>query len=688
MTPAKKPRKDKSPMRELNPDQLPVTERRAEYLAKEAGLSAKELTGRTVAEVNELLKWRVDPELLLYRRICGRVVKRDPLTGELCPVPGATVHIEDTDCSYLGFFPAEPPFYWLLPLSCHREEIATVMTDACGRFCVYLPYWDIDRILRFRLKRICYPDIYRPRLRDVIELLPDPPIIRFPRPLPDPPPINLINPEAIEHVRAHFGADTADRLADLADSSQFGAPTAEYDELLDVPLPSFSPPLPTSFLERPEQYLKQAAEETGFEVANIGNIDLSRFHGPFIRCRDVVIAEWVPLLDVPDITFRVTQDVDSDGAEEQIYGEGFFDVRWNAGSPLTVTLEANASAICVPFCGPVGDIPCEDEPAISTAGYMPLESTHHNNTTGYGRRVNRPSPTPAGDYLPPPADGFGSATAVSPYAGTLNLHGCHRVGNATHYRLTYVLNGVGSPVPFTGIKWWAPRVVGPPIHVVPDADGWYPILNASTVAHPTWLLPWNTRLYPDGTYEVRLQIGTPSSGVMTVLDTSDPRVFRVDNKKPDVSFLEVRWRYSDVTGPWTDSNSTTLPVTCPAIWRQAKAIRVRVHWSATAPHLRNAQITFSGCGGGNPLLVEPTPAAPDIEAYRHWHINALNNTVTQYNEFEIPAGADPGCYTLRLLARGRAFNPSGFDHGPTHNWLIRQNWSSRWLDRAISVVNI
>ena len=32
--------------------------------------------------------------------------------------------------------------------------------------------------------------------------------------------------------------------------------------------------------------------------------------GPFLRCRDVIVAEWQTFFDVPDITFRVTQDVD------------------------------------------------------------------------------------------------------------------------------------------------------------------------------------------------------------------------------------------------------------------------------------------------------------------------------------------------------------------------------------------
>lgn len=118
-----------------------------------------------------------------------------------------------------------------------------------------------------------------------------------------------------------------------------------------------------------------------------------------------------------------------------------------------------------------------------------------------------------------------------------------------------------------------------------------------------------------------------------------------------------------------------------------RAIRIRVQWSASAQHFRNAQCTAHGCGAGNPTLVQPTPAAPDIEAYRHWHIGAADNAVAQTNEFEIGAGLDAGCYTVRLHASSRAFNPSGFDYGPAANWFINQTIRYTNLSRSISVVD-
>ena len=46
--------------------------------------------------MSEKLKWRVDPELFFFRKVCSQVVKKDPLTGIEYPVPFATVIVEDT----------------------------------------------------------------------------------------------------------------------------------------------------------------------------------------------------------------------------------------------------------------------------------------------------------------------------------------------------------------------------------------------------------------------------------------------------------------------------------------------------------------------------------------------------------------------------------------------------------------
>ena len=155
---------------EVPPDQRPIGRAQADYLAEIADVPAEKLVGRPIAELDELLRWRIDPELLFFRRVCGRVVRRDPATGIVQGVPNATVHVEDTDCSFLGLFPVENRlWWWFWPISCRREVIATTTTDECGNFCVFIPRWDIDRILRFRLRSgSASRTSSRPNLRDLI----------------------------------------------------------------------------------------------------------------------------------------------------------------------------------------------------------------------------------------------------------------------------------------------------------------------------------------------------------------------------------------------------------------------------------------------------------------------------------------------------------------------------------------
>ena len=75
--------KKKAAAPEPAPDQRPLTKLQAERLSAMSGISARELAGATVAQISEKYRWTIDWELLLFRRVCGKVVKRDPVTGEL-----------------------------------------------------------------------------------------------------------------------------------------------------------------------------------------------------------------------------------------------------------------------------------------------------------------------------------------------------------------------------------------------------------------------------------------------------------------------------------------------------------------------------------------------------------------------------------------------------------------------------
>ena len=659
---------------EDQPDRRKVTARQAAYLEELSGVSADKLVAKPIGQLEELLRWKIDPQLLFFRRVCGRVVRVEPGTGVIQGVPNATVHVEDTDCSFLGFFPVEGPFWWwwwFWPIFCHREEIATTMTDECGRFCVWIPRWDIDRILRFRLERVCYPDFVKPSLADFLkEIGPgpveQPPIKVNPNP-PDPAPFVLPEREVLEQAGALLGRGSLDRLIQFGERRAFGEQTAELQALLDEPafLEDFHPPLTDEALERVEEVsLPEAAhEEKGRRAAKFELAELSpaKAIGPFLRCRNVIVAEWEYIVDVPDITFRVTQDVDLDGDEETIYSEGFFDVRWNAGTIPPVTLKASPIARPSPFCdGPT--IPCGNKPAIVTVGLMPLASTHHDNASGSATRVNRPKP--GGLFSSPPTPGTGPESAQSPYAGTLQLHGCHRIGGAKFYRLLYRYEG-GPELPFLGLDFYPPRLTGPPwwTHAVPDSQGWYEVLNPeSDYVFPHWLIDWRTwnGSFPNGNYAVRLQLADAGKTPLAPpAEFSDPVTIRIDNRSPSANFDQVRWRVTG--GPWVET--FTWPFACIVIHRpKNKDIEIEVTWSAWAAQFRSAFVGASGCGAGAPAL------ASSISSAEHWHQNIGDNFVSRSTLWSLPHTLPQGSYGFSIHSSSRAFNPAGDGGGPGTNW--------------------
>lgn len=673
----------KSAIVEPIPDKRKITKRQATRLAEIAHVDVKKLTGKTIASVYENLKWHVDPQLLLFRRVCGQVVKRNPGSGELETVPNATVHVEDTDCSFLSYFPSGSPWCWFFPLICHREEITTVKTDKCGRFCVWIPRWDIDWIWKWRHSRICFPYIIRPRIWEILEdlkLLPEPPIIRKP-PFPDPPPFARLKPGAIEQVRDVLGTTVADQLEQLVGRQTIGESAKELDVLLNMRSPiTLPPPVPNemrdAMLDKNKSNMDAAIN---LDEKYVSKLDYNRYIGPFRRCVDVYFKEWVPFFDVPDITFRVTQDVDGDGTEETIYSEGFFDVRWNSGSIPNVILEASAIALSSPICdGPVIDPNTCIKPTIVTAGLMPLQAPYHSNTNGgYALKVNRPRSGGLSDSPHVPSDVDGEA----PYWRTVQLHGCQRFNNAKYYRLMYSYEE-NAYVPFTGEKWLAPKVVGSPIWVVPDSNGWYEVLPSANLAFPHWLINWQTWRYPNGKYTVKLQI---ANNAKTDIRVSDPVSLVVDNVQPIGVFNTIRWRAPGATGY---SSWQTLPAACPIIRRPAGAtIELEVDYHVSAPHFRNVELIGHSCKGVN--LIKQSTA----DKFDHWHTNTGNNSRNAVAVFEVPStpptGSYPeGAYTVGLNIHGRAFNPAGSDSGPGSNWHYDVSYSHSYPRRHIAIIDL
>jgi hypothetical protein len=684
--------KGKSTTKQHRPDEVALTGTSAARLGQLTGVSPKNLVGRSVAELRKELEWVIDPDLFLFRRVCGRVVKHDPASGEDWGVPGATVHVYDTDVNLFGYYPLGWRFGWFWPFHVRREEIATTVTDACGNFCVWIPRFDIDWVLRWRHERICFPEIFvKPNLRDLLDHLRK--VVEVPPHIgPDPGPLDFlrggIGSAAV--LEQAVGVKTARRLQRDVQQS-LGQPT-QLDTLLDRR--AFTAPVPPPALdhlhERIKEHLGGGIDEKRGSVAL--SLGVRSWIGPFLRCIDVIVPEFLPILDVPDITFGVTQDVDGDGDEETIYREGFFDVRWNAGAIPPVTLVADPSAFATPTCGhqpPLG--PCA-EPEIVVVGHMPLLNSTDpgsfpflDTSTGYGVRANRPHAS--GQVAEVPA---ATVQATAPAAGLLEFWGCnHNLADGTvasHYRINARVSGDGgttwgpsAPIIDTWSNW---RVVGSPpvLQYKPMSQlpgGWWEVLDAADQWIPGdhYLLQWHSP--PNGLVEMQLELGKLSGGSVTAIGTAAPVRLNIDNSVPSPQITGLYWRLPG--GPLQ-----SLPLNCPTIIRNHQDIEVVLDVEVTAAHLRSVQVNGSGCGNGNPALQSGFEGLEGLmtPAAGYWHKNASDNTISRQIVWSVPATLSSGAYGFGITAWSRAFEPGdghvytptnpdiGYDPGPV--WTYAQ----------------
>jgi len=654
----------------------------AKRLAAMSDVPAEQLKGLTIAEAAAKFRFEIDPMLFLFRRVCGEVVKTDPVTGIDYPVPFATVQVEDTDCSLLGYFPKAARWSWYFPFRCHREVIATTRTDACGKFCVWIPRWDIDWVLRFRRERHCFPVIFeRPTLRELVDEL----ILREPpRPGPDPGPLRVLDrTRLVASVEPSLGGEVAARLERVRSQVSFGASTVAAEAMLDAPVairglqPPLSPELRKLRLPAAAAAERATAAEAvppaahtlashlKLNAADLRGLDLRRYIGPFKRCVDLFVPEWAPIIDVPDITFRVLQDTDGDGDEEQIYGDSHFQVRWDANPIGPVTIHAGPNARAGVACGPT-NIPCGNVPAIVMAGRLPVtgDPTVYDTAHGYALRTNRPHPT--GSF----ADPLPNPDAASPLAGVLSLYGCNRTHpDATHYRLVYKHSSndgatFSSFTPFVGLTWPLFRLsdagVGEWHWPSSDAAGWYPIdlpPGRNPWLHQNLLLDWPTQRLGDGRYVVKMELRAGT----TVLQTSDEVAFNVDNSAPHGP-LTVEWSFSP-TGPFQPIGGR-----CPVVRRHRSPADVYflVTLDASARHLRSAELWPSDCGDGRFTFLSGSggeQAPSDSTLYQYWHEGPADNSRLLRVLYKLPGGAAEGTYGFRANVSSRAFNPSGGDGG-------------------------
>jgi hypothetical protein len=675
-------------MEAIAPNHRKLTHIQAKRLGALAQIDAKELAGATLGSLSEKLQWQVDPTWFLFRRICGKVVKKDPITGVEHPVPFATVVVEDTDCNLVSYFPKDRKWGWFFPLFCHREVLTTTKTDKCGNFCAWVPRFDIDWILHWRKLRICFGVIFRrPTLRDLLGPLyerPFPPI-----PGPDPGPLAaLSNVQAgtLEGLAGPGGRQLAKKLAELRSTRAFGTLDVQAKDLLDVRAfdGELPPPLPEEFRRvlagqahaagesraKPHDAIRSAvAMQLGVDREAVERFNPNQFVGPFLRCFDINIPEWQLVLDVPDITFKVTQDINGDGVEETIYSEGMFDVRWDAGDISNLKLVTSPLAIESHSCE-TPTVVCGNVPAILFAGMMSLtDPGYFDSSQGYATRPNRP------------INAMGRPSAQTPFLWTLQLFGCVNIPGAKFYRVQLSNNDGGSFSPITGLTWKIFHLpAGPWQTVQEDGSGWYPVLpNPEQFELGTMVLEWPTPLL--GKYVLKIEIGDLGKNVTA---SSATVAIQVDGTAPTVTFDNLKWKFASEPESAFNLPGRDLTGPCPTIHRGATPQDVEVQFDATvsAHHLRDAYIYTAGCGGGSANLL-PTPPSNTS----HWHDSVTDNSVFLTGRYAIPSGDLEGAYTFGCRANSRAMNPSGGDGGHLADWFYDPIYVGAQPEIRVAIVN-
>jgi hypothetical protein len=661
------------------PDQVALTASQANMLSSLTGIDASKFKGLSVAEISSQYRWEIDPNLFLFVRICGVVVKEDPSTGIPYPVPYATVYAEETVCSLLGRFPVGLPWGWFYPIECHTETIAQTTTDQCGNFCIWIPRFEIEWILRFRIERICYLQLLnRPTVRSVLSYLQDHRTASTSAEV-------TLTPGTALYRKAEqlLGAQVTRQLASQSANKAFGAVNTGHEALLARPaFPTSLPPsLPKEFREAssptPATHSRAVqstlANKLGIEAKELEGLDLNRYYGPYFRCFDIFIPEWVPIFEVPDIFFRVTQDVSGSGTQV-IYTGAPFEVPWSVTGVSNVTLvTTNPLAVSSTNCQ-TPQVACGNVPSLEFVGLMPLVNPalpaqpYINAVTGYATRPNLPHPDGT-------LNGVGLAPSTAPYTRTLQLYGCTQVDGAVYYRLRFTYTAPGtttasSLTPFTGLTWPIYNETGGVLTTqwpASDSNGWYPLPPAGYFPE-NLLLEWDTihsSFNANGLYTVQLEVGNSSKAVVA---TSATVGFMVDNSVPIVSWNAV-WSFnSDL------SSAQPLPTTdCVVIQRGAtpKNVYIQLSYTVTANNLRQVQVRPSGCAGGGTLYPAATTAAQvaaQLATVQHWYEDSADNTVSNVATYVIAASQPVGAYGFDIYADTRAFNPAGSDAGPLADW--------------------
>lgn len=138
------------PATDLAPERRELNSLQRHRLGELAGIAPAAMDRLTVEEIRVKFGWQIDPRLLLFRRLTGRVMNRNWATGEFQPSANAAVSVDNTLCDLLHVTDVVLGGGWLVVGRVRREQIVEVRTSEDGGFGLWIPRFDIESILRWR----------------------------------------------------------------------------------------------------------------------------------------------------------------------------------------------------------------------------------------------------------------------------------------------------------------------------------------------------------------------------------------------------------------------------------------------------------------------------------------------------------------------------------------------------------
>ncbi len=265
------------------------------------------------------------------RRIDGRIVRRSWADATLKPLQEITVHAEETVSSFLAYSPPQwPDWSWLLPFNVRRQEIAVAATDAQGRFSLGIPREEIDSVASWRQGRIGHGDFSRPRLFDLAKDLES-------QTQGGPPAEAIRRTDFLGNCRKRVGRPLTDQIEAL-----FHGAMALSDESVESLLETrVGPPRPAAPPRPQVKELAALARVQGLPREAVDGAQFGRWLGPVWRQTNLYLPLWTLLVEVPDITFRVTAGA---GEGVALDSDGFFGVLWTGDPMNELTLALSTAA--------------------------------------------------------------------------------------------------------------------------------------------------------------------------------------------------------------------------------------------------------------------------------------------------------------------------------------------------------